>query len=82
MTLDFYIYVNSSSDPYAAPAILLNLLIDALERALTPDSVTGVQDLGLPEMVEWVRIQGKIETAEDVLGSQELAIAPVEVRCI
>jgi hypothetical protein len=28
------------------------------------------------------RIHGKIETAEGVLGSQELAIVPVEVRCI
>jgi len=79
---DFFIYVNSGSDPRAAPAILLNPLIDALEGALAPDPVSGIQDLGLPEMVQWVRIHGKIETAEGVLGAQELAIVPVEIRCI
>jgi hypothetical protein len=44
--------------------------------------VTGIQNLGLPDMLEWVRIHGKIETAEGVMGAQELAIVPVEVRCI
>jgi hypothetical protein len=77
----FYIYVHSE-DPYTSPAILLNPLLDALEWSLRADPVSGVNDLGLPEMVHWVRINGRIETAEGVLGDQEVAIVPVEIRCI
>src|SRR5689334_3080680 len=47
---DFYVYVHSS-DPYLAPATVLNPLLDALEAALAPAPTTGVQDLGLPAMV-------------------------------
>lgn len=78
---EFYIYVHSE-DPYMAPAILLNPLIDALERALAADPVSQVNDLNLPEMVHWVRINGRIETAEGVLGDQEIAIIPVEIRAV
>ncbi|HUE67181.1 MAG TPA: hypothetical protein VMP38_03290 [Candidatus Acidoferrum sp.] len=78
---DFYIYVHSS-DPALSPAILLNPLIDAIELALAPDPGTGVQDLGLPQMVRHVRIVGEVETAEGVLGDQEMAIIPVEILCV
>jgi hypothetical protein len=78
---DFYIYVHSS-DPYLAPAILLNPLIDAVEAALKVDPLTGEQDLGLPGMVIHARINGRVETAEGVLGDQELAIIPVEILCV
>jgi hypothetical protein len=44
---DFYVYVHSS-DPYLAPALLLNPLLDALEAALAPSPATGIQNLGLP----------------------------------
>jgi hypothetical protein len=71
-----------SSDPKAPPATVLNPLIDSLDRALAPDPITGVQDLGLPEMVHWVRIEGKVDTAEGVLGDQELAIVRVDVRAV
>ena len=77
---DFFIYVHSS-DPYAAPATILNPLVDALERALAP-SPTGVQNLGLPMMVQHAYISGKIETDEGVLGDQAIAIVPVEVLCV
>jgi hypothetical protein len=78
---EFYIYVHSSA-PYMAPAILLNPLIDAVENVLAFDPWTGVQDLGLPQFVRHARINGRIETAEGVLGDQELAIIPVEVLCV
>jgi hypothetical protein len=78
---DFYIYVHSS-DPYAAPATILNPLLDALERALAPSPATGIQNLGLPLMVQHARISGKIETDEGVLGDQAIAIVPVEILCV
>ena len=77
---DFYVYVHSS-DPYLAPAMLLNPLLDALEAALAPSPATGIQNLGLPAMVQHAYIAGKVETDEGVLGDQAIAIVPVEVLC-
>ena len=78
---DFYIYVHSS-DPYLAPAMLLNPLVDALAAALAPCQATGIQNLGLPAMVQHAYIVGKIETDEGVLGDQTIAIVPVEILCV
>jgi hypothetical protein len=78
---EFYIYVHSS-DPYLAPGTILNPLIDALEAALAPTPTTGIQDLGMPQMVQHAYIAGKIETDEGVLGDQAIAIVPVEIMCV
>ena len=78
---EFYIYVHSS-DPYLAPGTVLNPLIDALEAALAPTPATGIQDLGLPQMVQHAYIAGKIETDEGILGDQAIAIVPVEILCV
>ncbi|HEY1257776.1 MAG TPA: hypothetical protein VGF34_00895 [Stellaceae bacterium] len=78
---DFYVYVHSS-DPYLAPAMVLNPLLDALEAALTPSPTTGMQNLGLPAMVSHAYIAGKVETDEGVLGDQAIAIVPVEILCV
>ena len=78
---DFYIYAHCS-DPYAAPATVLNPLIDALERALAPSLANGIQNLGLPNMVQHAYIAGKIDTDEGVLGDQTIAIVPVEILCL
>ena len=78
---DFYIYVHST-DPYLAPAMMLNPLLDALEAALAPSPATGIQNLGLPAMVQHAYIAGKIETDEGVLGDQAIAIVPVEILCV
>jgi hypothetical protein len=78
---DFYLYAHSS-DPYLAPASLLNPLIDALEAALAPAPATGIQNLGLPQMVQHARIEGKIETDEGVLGDLAIAVVPVEILCV
>ena len=78
---DFYVYVHSS-DLYLAPAMLLNPLLDALEAALAPSPATGIQNLGLPAMVQHAYISGKVETDEGVLGDQAIAIIPVEILCV
>jgi hypothetical protein len=64
------------------PAMLLNPLLDALEAALSPSPATGIQNLGLPAMVQHAYIAGKIETDEGVLGDQSIAIVPVQILCI
>ena len=78
---DFYIYAHSS-DPYLAPALLLNPLVDALEMALAPAAATGIQNLGLPGMVSHAQIVGRVETDEGVLGDQAIAIVPIEILCV
>jgi hypothetical protein len=77
---DFYVYAYSS-DPYLAPVAILNPLLDALEAALAPSPTTGIQNLGLQEMVQHAYIAGKIQTDEGVLGDQAIAIVPVEIMC-
>jgi hypothetical protein len=78
---DFFIYAHSG-DPYAAPAMILNPLLDALEAALAPAPATGIQNLGLPNMVQHAYIAGRVETDEGVLGDQAIAIVPVEILCV
>jgi hypothetical protein len=74
-----YIYVHSS-DPYRSPSELLNPLIDAVDVAMAPD-FTGIQNLGLPEMVVHSYIEGRIETDEGVLGDQAIAEIPIKILC-
>jgi len=81
LSVDLYVYVHSS-DPYLAPATVLNPLLDAVEAALAPSATTGLQDLGLPATVQHAYINGKIETDEGVLGDQAVAIVPVEILCV
>ena len=81
LTVELYVYAHSS-DPYLAPAMVLNPLLDAVEAALMPAAVTGVQDLGLPAMVQHACIAGKIATDEGALGDQAVAIIPVEILCL
>lgn len=76
---DLHIYAHSS-DPYTAPATILNPLLDALEAALAPSPITGVQNLNRPDVAH-VYIEGKIDTDEGVLGDQAVAIVPIEIRC-
>jgi hypothetical protein len=81
LLVEFYLYAHSS-DPYLSPATVLNPLVDAVEAAFAPAATTGLQDLGLPSMVQHAMIAGKIETEEGVLGDQALAIIPVEILCL
>jgi hypothetical protein len=77
---EFYVYAHSS-DPYLPPSAILNPLLDALEAALAPSPTTGIQNLGLPLMVQHAYITGKLQTDEGVLGDQAIAIVPVEILC-
>jgi hypothetical protein len=81
LAVELRLYAHSS-DPYLAPAMVLNPLIDAVESALAPAAMTGIQDLGLPAMVQHAYIAGKIETDEAAMGDQAVAIVPVEILCL
>ena len=81
LLVELYVYAHAN-DPYTAPATVLNPLVDAVEAALAPPPATGLQDLGVPMMVQHAYIVGKIETDEGVLRDQAVAIIPVEILCL
>ena len=81
LAVELYLYAHAS-DPYVAPAAILNPLVDGVEAALAPLPATGIQDLGLSSMVSHARIAGKIEIAEGALRDQAVAIIPVEILCL
>ena len=81
LNIELYLYAHSS-DPRLSPATVLNPLLDAVEAALAPAMTTGVQDLGLPAMVQHAFIAGKIDTDDGALGDQAIAIIPVEILCL
>jgi hypothetical protein len=81
LLVDLYVYAHAG-DPYVAPATVLNPLVDGVEAALAPLAATGLQNLGLPTMVQHAYIAGKIETDEGVLRDQAVAIIPVEILCL
>ena len=81
LVVDLYVYAHAD-DPYLAPASVLNPLIDGIEAALAPAAATGIQDLGLPSLVQHAYIAGKIATDEGVLRDQAVAIIPVEILCL
>lgn len=78
--VDLYVYVHSS-DPYQSPATILNPLLDAIDDALSPSRVTGVQNLGI-STVQHAYIAGSIDTDEGTLGDQAVAIIPVEILVV
>jgi hypothetical protein len=73
---DLYVYVDAGQDPHASPSILLNPILDAIE-ALFPTDADHLQTLG--GLVSHCWIHSRIETSEGTLGSQEVAIVPIEI---
>lgn len=81
LNVELYVYAHAG-DPYVAPAAVLNPLVDAVEAALAPAPAGGMQDLGVPAMVQHAWIAGKIEITEGTLRDQAVAIIPVEILCL
>ena len=81
LSAEFYLYAHQS-DPYAAPASVLNPLLDAVEAALAAPYATGLQTLGLPAIVQHAYIAGRIVTDEGLLRDQGVAIVPIEILCV
>ena len=77
LPVKLYLYVSTAGDPKAAPSILLNELLDAIEAALEPDTDEETQTLG--GLVSHCWINGDIETDESLLGDQAIAIIPLDI---
>jgi hypothetical protein len=81
LAVELCLYAHSS-DPRQTPAALLNPLVDAVEAALLPSAASGLQTLGLPQMVQHAYIAGKLATDEGALRDQAVAIIPVQILCV
>ncbi|MDB5361149.1 MAG: hypothetical protein JWO51_2446 [Rhodospirillales bacterium] len=77
LSVELFIYVTTSADPAAAPAQIMNPLLDAIEAALAPDPGRLTQSLG--GLVEHAWIAGRIVSDEGLLGDQAVAIVPIEI---
>lgn len=74
--VEVWIYSKAGQDPDIAPAIALNNLLDAVQSAFNPDNpMRNVFTLG--GLVEWCRIEGKVEKYPGDLDGQAAAIVPV-----
>lgn len=73
---EIWIYSNAGEDPNAVPEIALNNLLDAVQAAFAPDDYqSGRFTLG--GLVEWCRLEGKIEKESGDASGQAVAVADV-----
>jgi hypothetical protein len=81
VTIDaqIWIYTNDGGNPDIAPEIPLNNAIDAVEAALQPSVMAGVQTLGLDNNVSHCWIEGQVEKFPGVLDGIAKAIIPVRI---
>lgn len=82
MQAEVFLYVQSMDDT-VPPSILLNEYLDRLEALLMPAAPASPWPMGggqtLGGLVRHVWISGPITTSGDVLGSQGVAIVPLEI---
>ncbi len=81
-TLSVEIAIVCAGAPGVVPTTALNPLVDAVEAALAPLTTTGMQDLGLPTMVQHAYIAGRIEYQDGAQPDQAVAVIPVEILCL
>jgi hypothetical protein len=79
LSVNVYVYANNYDNSGTLPSQQLNLLLDAITKAIEPDypDVQWRQTLG--GLVEYARIEGEIKTDEGVLGDQAVAIIPIQI---
>ncbi len=77
ISAELWVYTDVGKDPNADPEQALNDIVDAMEAALAPSVVSGVQTLG--GLVSHAWIEGEIEQFPGVLDGVAKAIIPVKI---
>jgi len=78
MNFEFWLYTCDPQVDSVIPAQQLNNFVDAVEAALSPSPLTGVQNLG--GLVQSCRIDGSVEYYENVTSDgKSIAAIPVAV---
>lgn len=78
MFAEIWLYSNAGEDPDAVPAVMLNVLLEAVQSAFAPDQPM-MQMFTLGGLVEWCRLAGKVEKEPGDLDGQAIAVAEVEI---
>jgi hypothetical protein len=76
LNVKVWVYANCQTAAGPAASSVLNPLLDAVQAAIAPNG-SGLETQTLGGLVEWVRIEGNIETDEGLLGDQAVAVIPV-----
>ena len=77
ISAELWVYTDVGKDPNANPEAALNDIVDAIEMALAPNVLTGVQTLG--GLVSHCWIEGEVEQFPGVLDGIAKAIIPVKI---
>ncbi len=77
LNVDIYIYIDAGKDQSTVPATTLNTLIDAIDSALAPNFLTGLQTLG--GLVSHCWIEGKVMKDAGDLDGDGIAVIPVRI---
>lgn len=77
MQLEIYIYTEAGKDEGTVPASALNPLIDAVDAALSPNRLTGMQTLS--GLVSHCWIEGRVLKDAGDLDGDGVAVIPVKV---
>lgn len=70
----WYIYLDGSDQN--PPSVLLNTILDAVEKALAPPPAQDVQTLG--GLVSHCWVEGPIQTDEGTLGTRAVALVSIK----
>lgn len=74
---EIWVYTDAGKNPEANPEAVLNGMIDAIEAALAPNLLSGVQTLG--GLVHHCWIEGEVEQYPGILDGIAKAIIPVRI---
>jgi hypothetical protein len=78
MNFEVYLYTADPQADSVIPVQQLNNMVDAIEAALVPNPLTGVQTLG--GLVQSARIDGSVEYYENITAdNKSVAIIPIAV---
>jgi hypothetical protein len=75
---EIWIYSNAGQSPDTVPETALNNLLDAVQAAFAPDDQRSNR-FTLNGLVEWCRLEGKIQKDPGDTGGQAIAVAEVQI---
>lgn len=78
LNCEVWLYTRVGAEANAVPAAMLNVLIDALERALYPTPTGFRQNLGVAG-VHYARIEGEVQKDPGHSGHIAMAVVPIKI---
>lgn len=77
-----WVYADGGKNPDDTPESAVNDALDAIEQALKPSVMSGVQTLDLPDLVSHCWIEGTIERYPGALDGVAKAIVPIKIKVL